>query len=282
MSLDQEHAKSEMSFLEHLEVLRWHLVRSAAAIVIFALLAFLNKSLLFDTIIFGPKRPDFWTFEQLCSLSNYLYQLLPNIVASADVLCIGQEIPKLQNINMAGQFTSHIMVSLISGFVLAFPYIIWEMWRFIKPGLSTNEQKMAGGLVFWVSVLFLLGISFGYFIISPLSINFLATYSVSEQVQTIPTLSTYISTVTLVVLASGLLFELPILVFALTKLGLITPEFLRKYRRHFFVVALVVSAIITPPDVFSQLLVSIPLVILYEVSIVLSTRIVKREANSTS
>jgi sec-independent protein translocase protein TatC len=280
MSLDQEHAKTDMSFLQHLEVLRWHLVRSAASIVILAMLAFANKSFVFDGIIFGPKSPDFWTFRQLCQLSAYLYEMFPQIVASADVLCIGQGIPKLQNINMAGQFTSHIMVSLIAGFVTAFPYIIWELWRFIKPGLNPKERKMASGLVFWVSILFALGILFGYFIISPLSINFLATYSISEQVQTIPTLSTYISTVTMVVLASGLLFELPILVFALTKLGLITPEFLRKYRRHFFVLALVVSAIITPPDVFSQLLVSVPLVILYEISIALSARIIKREAQN--
>tara|TARA_B100000780_G_scaffold218381_1_gene157522 strand:- start:11 stop:865 length:855 start_codon:yes stop_codon:yes gene_type:complete len=270
----------DMSFLEHLEELRWHLIRSSLAIVIMAVLAFTNKSLLFDTIIFGPKRTDFWTFRKLCELSEWLNQVMPSLVTDPTVLCIGQEIPKLQNINMAGQFTSHIMVSMIAGFIVAFPYIVWEMWRFIKPGLHSTEQKLASSLIFWISFLFITGVLFGYYIISPLSINFLATYSVSGEVQTIPTLSTYISTVTMVVLAGGILFELPILVYFLTKIGLITADFLKTYRRHFFVVALILSAIITPPDVFSQLLVSFPLMFLYEVSIVLSRRIEKSDSPS--
>lgn len=270
----------DMSFLEHLEELRWHLIRSSLAIVIMAVLAFANKSLLFDTIIFGPKRTDFWTFRKLCELSEWLNQVIPSLVTDPTVLCIGQEIPKLQNINMAGQFTSHIMVSMIAGFIVAFPYIVWEMWRFIKPGLHSTEQKLASSLIFWISFLFITGVLFGYYIISPLSINFLATYSVSGEVQTIPTLSTYISTVTMVVLAGGILFELPILVYFLTKIGLITADFLKTYRRHFFVVALILSAIITPPDVFSQLLVSFPLMFLYEVSIVLSRRIEKSDSLS--
>lgn len=270
----------DMSFLEHLEELRWHLIRSSLAIVIMAVLAFANKSLLFDTIIFGPKRTDFWTFRKLCELSEWLNQVMPSLVTDPTVLCIGQEIPKLQNINMAGQFTSHIMVSMIAGFIVAFPYIVWEMWRFIKPGLHSTEQKLASSLIFWISFLFITGVLFGYYIISPLSINFLATYSVSGEVQTIPTLSTYISTVTMVVLAGGILFELPILVYFLTKIGLITADFLKTYRRHFFVVALILSAIITPPDVFSQLLVSFPLMFLYEVSIVLSRRIEKSDSLS--
>ena len=263
----------DMSFLEHLEALRWHLIRSSLAIVIMAMLAFFNKSILFDTIIFGPKRSDFWTFRKFCELSSWLNTVVPSLVPDPDALCVGQEIPKLQNIDMAGQFTSHIMVSLIAGFIIAFPYIVFEMWRFIKPGLHVTERKLASGLIFWISFLFITGVLFGYYIISPLSINFLATYSISGEVQTIPTLSTYISTVTMVVLAGGILFELPVLVYFLTKVGLITADFLKSYRKHFFVVALIVSAIITPPDVFSQLLVSFPLMILYEVSIVLSRRI---------
>ena len=267
----------EMSFLQHLELLRWHLIRGVGAIFVVAIIAFLNKSLLFDTIIFGPKQADFISFQVLCDFSAWLYETLPNVVASADVLCIGQDIPDLQNIDMAGQFTTHIMVSLVTGFIVAFPYLFWEIWRFIKPGLHTKELKYTRGIVFWTWFLFSTGVLFGYFLITPLSINFLSTYSVSPQVHSLPSLSTYISTVTMVVLSAGILFELPILVYFLTKVGLITPEFLKKYRRHFFVVALIVSAIITPPDVFSQILVCLPLVFLYEISIKISASILKQE-----
>ncbi len=266
---------NEMSFLQHLEVLRWHLVRSAAALVVAAGWAFVNKSFIFDDIIFAPKKADFWTFRKLCQFSEWLNHTAPQLISDPAALCIGTTIPKLQNIDMSGQFTSHIMVSLIAGLIIAFPYVVWELWRFVKPGLSEKERKLTRGVTFWISFLFFTGVSFGYFIIAPLSINFLSTYSVSAEVETIPTLSTYISTVTMVVLASGLLFELPVVVYFLTKGGLISPEFLRKYRRHFFVVAMVLGAIITPPDIFSQILVAMPLYVLYEISIVLSARIIK-------
>ncbi|MDR9399044.1 twin-arginine translocase subunit TatC [Salibacter sp.] len=273
-----QHEESEMSFLDHLEELRWHLVRGSAAIIIGAILVFANKSFIFDGIIFAPKSPDFWTFQKLCSFSHWLNTSIPQLFRDADLLCIGQDIPKLQNISMTGQFTSHILVSIIAGLVIAFPYLIWELWRFIKPGLQPSERKMTRGLVFFTSLLFFTGVLFGYYVIAPLSINFLSTYSVSEAVQTIPTLRTYITTVTTVVLASGILFELPILVYFLTKIGLITPQFLRKYRRHFIVIALIIAAIITPPDLFSQILVCLPLMILYEISILLSIYITKKEA----
>jgi sec-independent protein translocase protein TatC len=179
---------------------------------------------------------------------------------------------------MAGQFTTHILASLIAGLVLGFPYLVWELWRFIKPGLSSKEIKNTRGLVFFVSILFAIGITFGYYIISPLSVNFFLTYQISDSVTSIPTLSTYISTVITVVLASGFIFELPVAVYFLTKAGIVSPELLKKYRRHFFVAALILAAIITPPDVFSQLLVCLPLVILYEISIFLSGRILKAES----
>lgn len=277
MNQEYDENVDEMSFLQHLEMLRWHLIRGIGAIFLVAIVAFLNKSLLFDTIIFGPKQADFVSFQLLCDLSAWLHEALPSIVKSPDVLCIGQDMPDLQNINMAGQFTTHIMVSLIAGFVIAFPYLFWEIWRFIKPGLHSKELKYTRGIVFWTWFLFSSGIVFGYYVITPLSINFLTTYSISSQVQTLPTLSTYISTVTMVVLAAGILFELPILVYFLTKVGLITPAFLKKYRKHFFVIALIVSAIITPPDVFSQILVCLPLVVLYEISISISASILKQE-----
>ena len=269
--------QEDMSFLQHLEVLRWHLIRSAGAIILFAIIAFVSKGFLFDTILFGPKSPDFFTFRVLCRFSNWLFNSAPSLISSADILCIGQEIPKLQNISMAGQFTTHIMVSLIAGLVISFPYISWEVWRFIKPGLRSEEVRHTRGVVFWTWLLFAVGILFGYYIISPLSVNFFASYSISSSVETLPTLTAYISTVTTVVLATGIVFELPILVYFLTKTGLVTPEFLKKYRKHATVAALILSAIITPPDVFSQVLVCIPLIFLYEVSIGISRRIIKRE-----
>lgn len=268
-------SQDEMSFIGHLAVLRFHLMRSAIAVFVTAIVAFVNKSFLFDTVIFGPKKADFITFKLLCEFSEYLNKTVPSLVASADALCIGQNIPDLQNIDMAGQFTTHIMISMISGLIISFPYVLWELWRFIKPGLEVNEAKYAQGIVFWGSLLFGSGVLFGYYMIAPLSVNFFASYSISDQIQNLPTLSTYITTVTTVVLAAGLVFELPLIVYFLSKVGVVHPEMLRSYRKHFVVVSLILSAIITPPDVFSQVLVTIPLIFLYEISIGISGRVVR-------
>jgi len=276
MAMDQP--TEEMSFLQHLEELRWHLIRSVLAVVIVAILAFINKSFVFDVIIFSPKKPDFITFQYLCKLSEQLNLFFPSLI-SKDILCIGGNIPTLQNLDMAGQFTTHILVSLIAGLVVAFPYVFWEIWRFISPGLHEKEQKLTRGTVFYSSFLFLSGVSFGYFIIAPLSINFFSTYQVSSEVANQFTLSTYISTLTTIILACGVLFELPIVVYFLTRAGLIYPELLRTYRKHSIVAAFVLSAILTPPDVFSQFLVSLPLFILYEISIFISARTVKNLNN---
>ena len=273
-----EESQGEMTFIQHLEVLRFHLMRSAIAVLVFSILAFVNKGFLFDEVIFGPKRADFFTFQKLCELSEFLNQKIPSLFNDPTLLCIGADFPPLQNIDMAGQFTSHIMVSIIAGLVLSFPYLLFEMWRFIKPGLEQNESKYARGIVFWASLLFLTGVLFGYYLIAPLSVNFFFTYSISDQVQTLPTLSTYVSTVTGVVLAAGIVFELPLIVYFLSKVGVLSPKILRSYRKHFVVVALILSAIITPPDIFSQILVTIPLVFLYEISIGISGRVVALNA----
>jgi len=267
--------QNEMNFLQHLEELRWHLIRSIASVLIIAIVAFLNKSFVFDVIIFSPKGADFITYQFLCWLSVQLNAFFPTLI-SADVLCIGGNIPQLQNLNMSGQFTTHIMISVVTGFVVAFPYIFWEIWRFIKPGLMDKEKKLSRGTVFFSSFLFTTGILFGYFVIAPLSINFFSTYQVSADVANQFTLSTYISTLTTIVLACGVLFELPIVIYFLTRAGLIYPEMLQVYRKHAIVGAFVLSAILTPPDVFSQFLVTIPLAILYEISIVVSRRTVKK------
>tara|TARA_B110000285_G_C15102178_1_gene605660 strand:- start:60 stop:899 length:840 start_codon:yes stop_codon:yes gene_type:complete len=267
--------QNEMNFLQHLEELRWHLIRSIASVLIIAIVAFLNKSFVFDVIIFSPKGADFITYQFLCWLSVQLNAFFPTLI-SADVLCIGGNIPQLQNLNMSGQFTTHIMISVVTGFVVAFPYIFWEIWRFIKPGLMDKEKKLSRGTVFFSSFLFTTGILFGYFVIAPLSINFFSTYQVSADVANQFTLSTYISTLTTIVLACGVLFELPIVIYFLTRAGLIYPEMLQVYRKHAIVGAFVLSAILTPPDVFSQFLVTVPLAILYEISIVVSRRTVKK------
>lgn len=259
--------KGEMSFLQHLEVLRWHLVRSASAIVILGTVAFFAKSFVFDTVLLGPMRSDFVTYRVLCEASQKF--------GLSDLLCLGEMNFILINTTMSGQFTTHIFVALISGLVLAFPYVVFEIWRFVKPGLYQNERKYANGMVTYTSVLFILGVLFGYYVIAPMSVNFLGNYQVSELVKNQIDLNSYFSTLATLVLATGLVFELPILMYFLTKIGVVTPEFLRTYRRHSIVIILIVAAVITPPDVASQLLVFMPLMVLYEVSIFVSAAVLR-------
>ena len=258
--------EGEMSFLEHLEVMRWHLLRAIAAIVIMALVAFVFKDIVFDKIILAPKEPPFPTNRYLCRLGEIL---------GLKRICINQHPFTLQTVKMAEQFSMHIVVSLVAGIVIAFPYIFWEFWRFIVPALYDKERKTARGAVFYTSLLFILGVLFGYYIICPLSVNFLGNYKVSESVVSAPTLRSYVQTITSVVLAAGLVFQLPILVYFLSKVGLVTPDFLKKYRRHSVIVIVTLSAIITPPDVFSQVLVALPLMVLYEIGIAISKRIMR-------
>lgn len=263
-----KHTEGEMSFLEHLEVMRWHLLRSITAIVILALVAFVFKEIVFDKIILAPKEPPFPTNRWLCQLGDLL---------GLERICINQNPFTLQTVKMAEQFSMHIIVSLVAGMVVAFPYIFWEFWRFIVPALYDKERNTARGAVFFTSLLFILGVLFGYYIISPLSVNFLGNYKVSESVISAPTLRSYVQTITSVVLAAGLVFQLPILVYFLSKVGLVTPDFLKKYRKHSLVVIVTLSAIITPPDVFSQVLVAMPLMVLYEIGIAISKRIMKQQ-----
>ncbi|MEC9209047.1 MAG: twin-arginine translocase subunit TatC [Bacteroidota bacterium] len=259
----------EMSFLDHLEIFRWHLIRAAIAILFFAIIAFIFKDIVFDVILLGPKDPAFPTYKALCAISQYL--------GLQDALCLTESPFSLMNISMSGQFSTHITTSIFAGFIVAFPYVFWELWCFIRPALHTNETTMARGIVFFSSILFLFGILFGYYVISPLSVNFLGSYQVSSTVANQISLTSFIATVTTVSFANGIIFELPILVYFLTKIGLLTPEFMRVYRKHALVVILILSAIITPPDITSQILVSLPLIVLYEMSIKISVRVVKNQ-----
>ena len=261
-------SNEEMSFLDHLEILRWHLIRSGIAILLFSILAFIFKEIIFDVVLLAPKDPNFLTYRFLCNISQAL--------GLGDALCIKESPFSLMNINMAGQFSAHLLTSFYAGFILAFPYVFWEIWRFVLPALKEKEAKVSRGIVFFSSLLFLTGVIFGYFVIAPLSINFLGSYQVSQTVANQISLTSFISTVTTISLANGIIFELPILVYFLTKIGLLTPEFMRTYRRHAMVITLILSAIITPPDITSQILVSFPLIILYEISIQISKAIVKK------
>ena len=261
--------EGEMTFLQHLEELRWHLIRAFIAVVAGAIVAFVFKDIIFDNIILAPNNPDFITNRLLCQLAE---------LVKVPALCINQNPIELISIKMSGQFTTHINISLIAGLILAFPYVFWEFWSFFKPALYEKEARYARGAVFSASLLFLLGILFGYFVITPLSINFLGSYRVSDLVHNQINITSYIGSVTSVALAAGLTFELPIVAFFLARIGIITPEFMRKYRKHAIVVILILAAVITPPDVFSQILVSLPLLLLYEVSIFIAARVVKKRA----
>jgi len=252
-----------MTFLEHLEELRWHIIRSIAVIMIFAVVALIFKNIVFDVIILGPSKPYFLTNKFLCWLS---------VKANIPVLCINQNPINLQNINMAGQFTIHIWISFVSGMIIAFPYIFWEFWRFIKPALYANEIKHSRGAIFFASSLFTIGILFAYYLICPLSIQFFGNYQVSESVNNIINLNSYISTISSIILACGIMFELPIFIYFLSKVGLVSSSFLRKYRRHAIIVCLIIATIITPPDVISQIMVCLPIVGLYEASILIAKR----------
>ena len=261
---------NEMSFLDHLEELRWHLIRSTMAVVIVGIVAFLMKDFIFDTVIFGPKKPDFPTYGLFCKLSKML--------GFSEAFCSNEPLFRIQSRVMAGQFSAHIWTSIWAGFIVAFPYILYEMWRFISPGLYDNERKSSKGFIFVASLLFFMGVLFGYYVVAPLSINFLGSYTVSPEVFNDIDLSSYISTVRAAVIACGLIFELPIVIFFLTKVGLVTPEFLKKYRKIALVIVLIISAIITPPDVASQIIVAVPVLILYQLSIYISAYVLKREA----
>ena len=267
--MKQKKDVNEMSFLDHLEELRWHLIRATAVVVILGFAAFLMKDFIFNTLLFGPKQPDFPTYRFFCFLSQKL--------GFEGAFCSTEPLFILQSREMAGQFSAHIWTSIWAGFIIGFPYVLWEIWRFIGPGLYDNERKNARGFIFIASFLFFLGVLFGYYIVAPLSINFLGSYTVSDEVTNQIDLSSYIAIVRSSVIACGLIFELPILIYFLTRIGLVTPEFLKKYRKVASVLVLIVSAVITPPDVASQIIVSIPILILYEVSIHISRFVLRGE-----
>ncbi|MGN7821944.1 twin-arginine translocase subunit TatC [Chitinophaga varians] len=263
--------KAEMSFFDHLEDLRWHLVRSALALVAFSIFGFVYTQEILDNVIFGPTNANFPSYIALCKLGH--------LVGMGDKLCITPVKVQFLNYKMVGQIMLQFKLAFMIGFICAFPYIFWEFWRFVKPALKEKELKGARGAIFWVSFQFFLGICFAYFLMAPFTINFLASYTVTEKAVNQFFIDDYFDLMTQIVLGMGILFELPILVFFLTKLGILTPDFLKAYRRHAIVVILILAAIITPPDLIDQLIVFTPLYCLYEISIFISKKALRdREA----
>lgn len=263
-------SNDEMSFLEHLEELRWHLIRSVVAVLIMAAVCFAFKSFIFDTILLAPKSPDFLTYRWLCEFITF--------VGLDQSLCIDQLNFEIQSRKVSGQFSTHIWVSITAGFIIAFPYVLYQFWKFISPGLYQNERFFARGVIFISSMLFFMGVLFGYYVVVPFSINFLGNYKVSDIVMNEFDIDSYIGIVRAAVLSSGLIFELPVIIYFLTKIGLVSSSFLKSSRKYMVVIILILSAIITPPDVASQIAVAIPIMILYEISILIAKRIERKAA----
>lgn len=258
----------EMTFLEHLEELRWHLIRSVIAILVLAIAVFLAKDFVWHYIILAPSRLDFWTYEMLCKAGEWL---------QSDGLCINDLPFIIQSRKMTGQFTMHITTSALIGLIVSFPYVFWEIWSFVGPGLYEKERKNSRGAVFFVSLLFIIGVLFGYYIIAPLSVNFLSHYNVDPTILNEFELTNYVSTVSMIVLSSAILFQLPMIVYVLTKAGLVTPELMKSYRKHAVIAILVLGAFLTPPDPISQILIAIPLFGLYQISIFISARVLRSQ-----
>jgi sec-independent protein translocase protein TatC len=260
-----------MSFLQHLEEFRWHLVRSAAVIALFAITAFCLNDFVFDTVIFGPLRQDFISYKVLCELGHK--------IGAGDVMCMTIKPAHLQTLSASEQFFNHMWISFLCGIILGFPFVLWEFWKFVRPALKNKEIGPVKIFVVIAYVLFLIGIFFGYFLLFPMSYNFLINYQVSSSgiVQTQNTFDDYISLISTMTLVAGIIFEMPILVYFLTRMTLLTPQFMRKYRKHAVIIILIAAAVITPsPDVTSQMVVAIPMYLLYELSVFVSAWVIKK------
>lgn len=260
--------EAEMSFLDHLEVLRWHLIRSTLAVVVVAVAAFIFIDEIFKYIILVFKQTDFISYEKLCQISK---------IFGSEKGCMSELPFTFLNSEMAGQFSIAIWTSITVGFIIAFPYVLFEFWKFISPGLYEKERKNSRGFIIVSSLLFFIGVLFGYFVITPLSINFLATFTIADEIENNIKISSYIAIIRSSIIASGFIFELPIIIYFLTKIGLVTPEFLKRNRKYALVIVLILAAVITPPDISTQVIVAVPILILYQVSIFISRVVVKRE-----
>ena len=264
--------KTEMTFVDHLEELRWHITRSLIAVIVGGIVVFINIDWVFDHIITGPLQKDFFSYTALCDLGRWM--------KLGDSLCLPPPQSQLQTTAFGSEFMSSITISFMSGFIIAFPYIFWEMWRFIKPALSPRELKNTRGAIIWVSFFFFMGTAFGYYLLAPFTFSFLSNYTIgtSHVLEARPTLADYLENLVDIIIGAALAFQLPIISSVLTKIGIITPTFLKTYRKYAYVAILIISAIITPsPDWMSQMIVFVPLAILYEFSVLISNRIYKAD-----
>ena len=257
--------KTEMTFVEHLEALRVHLLRSVFATAIGSIFIAIFNDFIIQKVLLGPTKSSFFTYTYLCKLSNYC--------GFGNKFCMKEIHLEMQSNTITGQFDVYLDLLVIGGFVLAFPYILWQFWQFLKPALSSNELKNSKGVIFWVSLLFFIGVMFGYFVLSPYTVNFFANFSLDEKIKNIPTLSSYFSTVLPLTLGCGLAFQLPLILFFLAKVGVVSAKTLRGFRKYSILLIVVITGIITPPDMFSQIICSVPLIILYEVGILLCKRV---------
>jgi sec-independent protein translocase protein TatC len=253
-----------MSFLGHLEELRWRLVKISAAILVVAIVLFYFQEWIMNFFFLSMAKPSFITFDLMCNWFG---------------ICLNEIPLSVQSTTMSGQFSYALMMSIMGGIVLSFPFIFYQIWAFVKPGLKSKEKDMVKGIVFYVSLLFFLGILFGYFIVAPLTVQFFGAYQISTEVKNDFTLNSYLSTILSTIFYSGLLFLLPVVVYIFSKLGIITPSFLKKYRKHAIVGVLILAAAITPPDVISQIIVAVPIILLYEIGIMVSKRVENNRQN---
>jgi sec-independent protein translocase protein TatC len=259
--------KAEMSFIDHLEELRWHIMRSVIALLVGAIVVFVNMDFFFHTIVMGPASKDFITYRLLCKASH--------VLGLKETLCLEEINLKLISTQMSAQFMMSFTIAMVGGFIVVFPYVFWEFWRFTRPALTEKEQRKTRGVIFWVSLLFFLGVAFGYYLIAPYTVNFFASYTLDPLIANTFTVSDYIDNIVSLVLGAGIVFQLPLVVFFLSKVGVLTPTFLKANRKFAFVIILVIAAIITPPDVVSQMIVTLPILLLYEISIWISAKAIK-------
>jgi sec-independent protein translocase protein TatC len=258
--------KAEMTFIDHLEDLRWHIIRSVIAVLIGAIIVFAFSDYVVNELLFAPTRPDFVSSLWLCKLGHK--------IGIGDTLCFPGVNAKFLENTMTGQFIASFTLAFVGGFIIAFPYIFWEFWRFVKPALSETELKKTRGVIFWVSILFFSGVLFGYYILTPFMVNFYFNYKLSDQILIMPSFSDYLENLIYTTAGIGVLFQMPLLIMVLARIGIVTGSFLKKYRRHAFVIILIAAAIITPStDPFSLTIVTIPLYLLFEASIIVATRI---------
>jgi len=267
----QKDGTAEMSFIDHLEELRWHVIRSVIAVAIGAVIVFIYSDFVVEKVLFAPTRSDFISSRWLCQLGHF--------IGIGNTLCFPDVNAKFLENTMTGQFIASFTLAFIGGFIIAFPYVFWEFWKFVRPALSTKERKTTRGVIFWVSLLFFTGVAFGYFVLTPFMVNFYFNYKLSTQIIIMPSFSDYLENLVYTTVGIGVLFQMPLLVMVLARIGIVTGKFLKKYRRHAFVIIITAAAIITPStDPFSLTIVTIPLYALYEASIIIATRINKRQA----